>query len=211
MNPPTELQQLDTLNSVAVNPFWDALIKAIYAEATDQSWRETLQNFWLLLPEYAVGIMLNLFAFSLVLSLILIFIIIWTSNRIMSTRKKMIEAVNPSGVALNNDTDAVINKKWENVIRHINSPNQADWKLAILECDIMLGELLDKLGYMQDSIGEKLKAVEPGNFKTIDSAWEAHKIRNAIAHDGSDFLINEREAKRVIGLYEAVFLEFSFI
>jgi hypothetical protein len=67
------------------------------------------------------------------------------------------------------------------------------------------------MGYMQESIGEKLKVIEPSDFTNIENAWEAHKIRNQIAHEGSDFMINEREAKRVIGLYETVFREFEYI
>jgi transposase len=67
------------------------------------------------------------------------------------------------------------------------------------------------MGYMQESIGEKLKSIEPSDFTNIENAWEAHKIRNTIAHEGSEFLINEREAKRVIGLYESVFREFEYI
>ena len=105
----------------------------------------------------------------------------------------------------------LINEKWERVIQHINSNNPSDWKLAILECDIILAEILEKMGYLQESISEKLKAIEPSDFTNIESAWEAHKIRNQIAHEGSDFLINEREAKRVIGLYETVFREFEYI
>ena len=105
----------------------------------------------------------------------------------------------------------VVNEKWQKVLVHINSSNQSDWKLAILECDIMLSDILEKMGYMQESIGEKLKSIEPSDFTNIEAAWEAHKIRNEIAHAGSDFLINEREAKRVIGLYELVFREFEYI
>ena len=60
-------------------------------------------------------------------------------------------------------------------------------------------------------MGEKLKAVEKSDFTTIESAWEAHKARNMIAHEGSDFLINQREIHRIISLYEAVFKEFYLI
>ncbi len=104
-----------------------------------------------------------------------------------------------------------VNPKWQKVIEHINSSNPSDWKLAILEADIILDEMLDKMGYHGETIGEKLKMVEPSDFTTLNSAWEAHKVRNAIAHEGSDFLINKREADRVIRLFEEVFKEFKFI
>ncbi|MCI5108491.1 MAG: hypothetical protein MRY49_01430 [Candidatus Pacebacteria bacterium] len=102
------------------------------------------------------------------------------------------------------------NVRWQKVVKLINSSEQSDWKLAILESDIMLGELLDALGYKGESMGEQLKKIEKSDFTTLDSAWEAHKIRNSIAHEG-EFLITQREAARVIRLYEEVFLEFRYI
>ncbi|MEK9132073.1 MAG: hypothetical protein AAB447_04175 [Patescibacteria group bacterium] len=108
-------------------------------------------------------------------------------------------------------TDAPKNQKWEKVLEHINSDNPNDWKAAIVEADIMLDELLTVLNYHGDSIGDKLKAVEPSDFDTLQSAWEAHKVRNQIAHEGSEFLLTEREAKRTISFYKAVFEEFEFI
>jgi len=36
-------------------------------------------------------------------------------------------------------------------------------------------------------MGDKLKAVEKSDFNSIELAWEAHKARNMIAHEGSDF------------------------
>ncbi|MEN9614171.1 MAG: hypothetical protein RLZZ347_478 [Candidatus Parcubacteria bacterium] len=108
-------------------------------------------------------------------------------------------------------TTAPKNAKWERVLDHINSNNQNDWKAAIIEADIMLDELLTILNYQGDSIGAKLKAVEPSDFDTLQSAWEAHKVRNQIAHEGSEFVLSERDAKRTIAFYKAVFEEFEFI
>lgn len=103
------------------------------------------------------------------------------------------------------------NAKWERVLTHINSANASDWRLAIIEADIMLDELLRAQGYHGDSLGEMLKAVERSDMLTLDNAWEAHKIRNEIAHAGSDYLLNERDAKRAVGLFESVFKEFKII
>ncbi len=103
------------------------------------------------------------------------------------------------------------NPKWEKVQEHITSENPANWRLAILEADILLDELLDALRYRGESIGEKLKKIEQSDFATLSLAWEAHKIRNQVAHEGSEFLLSDREARRVVKLYEEVFKEFQFI
>lgn len=106
---------------------------------------------------------------------------------------------------------SVLNEKWELVLKHINSENPADWRLAIIEADIMLEDLLEASGYHGETVGDRLKAVEPSDMLTLDQAWEAHKVRNRIAHSGSDFDLSEREAKRVVALFESVFKEFEII
>jgi hypothetical protein len=103
------------------------------------------------------------------------------------------------------------NEKWTHVLELMNSQNPSDWRLAIIEADIMLDELLRAEQYHGNSIGDMLKAVEESDMLTLDAAWEAHKVRNRIAHSGSDFELNERETKRVLALFESVFKEFEII
>ncbi len=102
-------------------------------------------------------------------------------------------------------------QRWQQVERHIQSTNQNDWRLAILEADIMLDDLISSRGYVGEGLGEKLKQVRPEDLNSIEAAWEAHKVRNKIAHEGSAHELNEREVKRVIGLYKQVFTEAKFI
>ncbi|KKW10784.1 MAG: hypothetical protein UY50_C0026G0011 [Parcubacteria group bacterium GW2011_GWA2_49_9] len=111
-------------------------------------------------------------------------------------------------------SDAEVNpaeKKWERVQAHLNSANESDWRLGILEADVMLDEMVGHMGYHGDSLGEKLKGVEKSDFTTLDLAWEAHGVRNRIAHEGGAFILTEREAKRVATLYEDVFREFHYL
>lgn len=102
-----------------------------------------------------------------------------------------------------------VSEKWQRVEEHLSSDNPSDWRLAILEADILLEEMLEKKGYIGDTLGEKLKNADKGNFASLDKAWEAHKIRNQIAHEGASFVVGEREAKRVVGLFREVLDEAS--
>ncbi len=102
-------------------------------------------------------------------------------------------------------------ERWQKVVENANSDNESNWRLAIIEADIMLEDLLKSLGYQGEGVGEMLKSVEPTDMLTLDNAWEAHKVRNRIAHSGTDFQLNARETKRVISLFESVFKEFKFI
>ncbi len=103
------------------------------------------------------------------------------------------------------------NERWERILNYMDSDSPTEWRLAILDADIILEKMLIKSGYHGDGVGEKLKQVERSDFNTIDSAWEAHKIRNTIAHSGSDVILTRRTAKKAIDLYRQVFEEFKYI
>ena len=101
--------------------------------------------------------------------------------------------------------------RWSRILEEAASDNERTWRLAILEADIMLNELLDVLGYKGETIADKLRGVDRANFNTVDLAWEAHRFRNQIAHEANPQLLNAREVRRVMGLYERVFKEFRFV
>jgi hypothetical protein len=101
--------------------------------------------------------------------------------------------------------------RWTYIQNLIESTQQSDWRQAIIEADIMLEELLAKLGLFGASIGDKLKNANPNNFHTLNDAWEAHKVRNEIAHRGSEYQLSDHIAYRTINHYENVFREFNEI
>ena len=101
--------------------------------------------------------------------------------------------------------------RWETVLDHISSQNASDWRLAINEADIILDEMIEGQGYPGGTLGERLKNAGTGAFRTYQDAWEAHTVRNKIAHEGSQFELNYREAKQTIDRYENVFREFEYI
>lgn len=103
------------------------------------------------------------------------------------------------------------NSRWEEAVAHADSDNPNDWRLAIIEADIMLEGLLDQLGYSGITIGDKLKQASPQFFKTIEDAWKAHKVRNEIAHRGTDFVLTKRLARETLEQYRRVFEEHSII
>ncbi|MEK7104791.1 MAG: hypothetical protein AAB868_01995 [Patescibacteria group bacterium] len=103
------------------------------------------------------------------------------------------------------------NERWKKVLDYLFSINENDWKLAIIEADSMLFDLLTRLGFEGENLGDKLKEANQANFRNLSSAWEVHNIRNKIAHEGSSFGLSLHEAKRVIALYEQIFQEFGFI
>lgn len=103
------------------------------------------------------------------------------------------------------------NERWHSVQTHLASDNPNDWKLAIIEADVLLERMLEKAGYAGTTIGDKLKSATVRSFATLDDAWQAHRVRNQIAHGGADFVLTQKVAKETLILYERVFKEFSFL
>lgn len=97
--------------------------------------------------------------------------------------------------------------RWAHVRELIESPTANDWRQAIIEADIILDDMLTRIGYSGSSVGEKLKTVNSAHFRTLQDAWEAHKVRNEIAHQGSVYPLTDHIAYRTILQYENVFKE----
>jgi hypothetical protein len=146
--------------------------------------------------------------FAILLSLIFLSVLIYARIRMRQIGR--IEAAEDA-LAGEKVVEEVLNEKWQKIEEHSNSTNPNDWRMAIIEADIMLDDVLSSNGYRGDSIGDKLKQVNPDDMLTLNDAWDAHKVRNLIAHAGSDYKLNEREVKRVVGLYKNVFVEFKHI
>jgi hypothetical protein len=103
------------------------------------------------------------------------------------------------------------NTRWDHVMSLFGSENPSDWRVAVIEADAMLEELVNQLGYEGESLGEKMKQINAANFPTIQQAWDAHNVRNRIAHEGMNFQLDSFEKNRVLKLYERVFSDAGFI
>lgn len=152
-----------------------------------------------------------LVALSIMLSLLLGSLVVYCIIRIMQIRhteeKRFRAAAHP--IMARDVPRAQL--RWNHIQEQLSSDNQQNWRLAILEADIMLNELLDVLGYKGETMADKMKQVNRAQWRTIDLAWEAHRVRNQVAHQGSFQEITDRELRRVIGLYEQVFREHRFV
>lgn len=96
--------------------------------------------------------------------------------------------------------------------RHMTTSDRARferaWKLMlqasdphrrIVDAEKILDAALTQLGY-EGSFGDKLKNAGP-RFSQLQSLWEAHKLRNRIAHEVG-MSVTAGDAKRAIRAFE---------
>ncbi len=102
--------------------------------------------------------------------------------------------------------------QWQVVLNHVNSESVAEWKLAILEADNMLDEILEDQGYLGETVADKLKAMDPARIASYNDVWDAHKLRNQIAHGGAlDMDISKKIARDTIAKFGNAFRDLGYI
>ncbi len=163
---------------------------------------------------YLVGFKLLpwvLFKFSLFFLTFIFFIwLVYSWRKTVAVRKKEREEFMASFVKAV-DPKEQKSQEWQDIVGHIDTDNESQWKLAVIDADKILENLLRTTGYAGAGVGEMLKMAETqGGLRSLQDAWEAHKVRNRIAHE-TGFVLTKREAKRAIELYHNVFEELNFL
>ncbi len=171
---------------------------ACYGTA-DYSWLAALlAHIWIWVT--VIGYLLAILAF---------FVIIYATRRLFQLRES--EEKFYATLLVNPKTEGGTSARWEHIESLASGTSTSEWREAIIEADIMLDDMLTEQGYVGVGVGEKLKAANPEHFHTLQDAWEAHKVRNQIAHEGSALVLSEALVRRTIARYSAVFHEFKVI
>lgn len=143
------------------------------------------------------------------LAVVGLIIIVYCTMRLFELRKREEEFY--STVIAPPQAAGGMHPRWEHIQSLLEGAGPSEWREAIIEADIMLDDVLTKEGYTGAGIGEKLKSVDETELATLQDAWEAHKVRNQIAHQGSTFDLSAMVAQRTIAHYENVFRELGVI
>jgi len=93
-----------------------------------------------------------------------------------------------------------IKKEWQKIESLLETGQGANYKLAILEADKLLDEVLKQMGFGGSSLAERLKLAS-AKFTRLRQVWPAHKIRNLLVHE-VNYHLNFSEAKRSIKIFK---------
>lgn len=101
-------------------------------------------------------------------------------------------------------------KAWNNIKTHFFAGDERDLKIAIIEADNLLDEALRLTGFRGATLGDKLKMLDESRLPTLNDVWEAHKLRNRIAHE-VDFRLSRDTAERALSIYEQTFKDLGIL
>lgn len=171
-------------------------------------WGSLLGVDFSVIPAKLASLWLWLSVVSYLFSAIGLVIIVYTTIRLFDLRKREHEEFATLIAAPEKRRG---DQRFVHVESLTESGTPSDWRQAIIEADIMLDEALAQAGYRGTDLGEKLKSISQKDLATLQDAWEAHKVRNQIAHQGSAYPLSQSEAQRTIARYKAVFRELNVI
>jgi len=92
-------------------------------------------------------------------------------------------------------------KTWGRITDRLKTANEAEYKLAIIEADNVLENILKRLGYSGETFVDKLKTIGAALLPNLDEVIRAHQVRDKIVYD-PDYLLTLDEAREILGIYE---------
>ena len=99
-----------------------------------------------------------------------------------------------------------VRRRWQKVMQRLDSDDASEHKLAIIEADALLDEMLKKMKLAGDSIEERLEKISPFMIASVEELKIAHQKRNSIVYD-VDYRLNPQEARRILLSYQKAFEE----
>lgn len=92
-------------------------------------------------------------------------------------------------------------RQWAKIVNRLETGLESEYKLAVIEADSMLDDVLRRMGFSGESFGERLKKVPKDVISNIGEVELAHKVRNNIVHD-PDYYLSHDEAKKTLDIFE---------
>ncbi len=89
---------------------------------------------------------------------------------------------------------------WLSIEQSIHG-DEAVMQLAIIRADKLLDQALKERGFKGETMGERLKSART-SFRDINSVWNAHKLRNRIAHD-EHVSLTAAQARKALGIFKS--------
>ena len=101
-------------------------------------------------------------------------------------------------------------KHWTRIRSRLDKGSEAEWKLAVIEADKLCDSILRRMGYLGETMSERLRNIKPAQLASVEQLQLAHKTRNTIVHD-PQFYLSEYEARQAISHYETFLKEIQII
>lgn len=104
---------------------------------------------------------------------------------------------------------AEIKKRWQDLEELLSRKGELSYKMAVLEADKLLDQVLKDMRFGGSTLGERLK-VACYKYPDLRKVWTWHNIRNKLAHE-ANYHLREGEARRAIAGFKAALKELGVL
>ncbi len=94
-----------------------------------------------------------------------------------------------------------IDRQWKDIIRKTDSGNEKDFKLALIEADDFLYEVLEERETNGETFEELLNSAGKRMLPNFQDIIDAHKVRDLIVFN-PDYKLDIENAKKILANYE---------
>lgn len=101
-------------------------------------------------------------------------------------------------------------KLWQKAQARLETANEAEYKLAVIEADSILDEALKRMSFPGATLEERLKNLTPTVVPNVQEIQQAHLLRNNIVYD-PNFRLSLDEARKTLASYEKSFVSLDLI
>jgi hypothetical protein len=101
-------------------------------------------------------------------------------------------------------------KEWRKIKERLEVGLESESKLALIEADNLLNQILIEEGYLGENLDERLEKLTIDILPNLEKVKEIHKIVNNIVHDPS-YKLDLEEAKKIISIYEEALIELDVL
>ena len=101
-----------------------------------------------------------------------------------------------------------INRRWNIITKGIKAGTESEYKLAIIEADDFLYQVLEEKGFEGDTLEELLQKTGRKIIQNFDEVVASHGVRNSIVYDIS-YSLDVNTAKKILSTYESAIKSIS--
>lgn len=113
-------------------------------------------------------------------------------------------------VNLQEEQKRVMRVHWGAIIEKIEQQGEPYYPLAIIEADRLVDHTLERLGYFGQTFGERLRGFRPEDLPGLNALWDAHKLRNKIAHE-PNIELSETDTLQALRAYKKALEELGVL
>jgi hypothetical protein len=143
-----------------------------------------------------------------IIDIILFALIIYCGVKSWHTFPKVSMFETPSVAAVKRKLkkDKTILLHWNNLVARFRTGTPENMRLAIIEADTLVDYFLKQAEYAGETMADRLSNIQPGELKSLERVWKAHRLRNDLVHTPG-FSISQQEAHNSLQAFRDFLME----